>query len=274
MLTTIPEELYENTCKNIAENDGLRFGGFDWDEMLKNASTIKTVTSYMKQANCQKLGAGSGRIAYLVKPGFIAGENQKVDGVACFKVAKNMKGVAQNKEETKYLTDLEEYSFAPILYNADEAGLFVLVEAGTPVKNKWNKKVINYFKDWNDWAFDNGFVDLGEDNNVNVSINNAPGHSPNDNFFDGFLSDLYFDADSENRKAVFEELGEMVRDFPKYKPIYDFVNWLYEDNAFHNLEVLDFVEASNWAFVKRDNQEVLIPIDFGFTTEVREKYYA
>ena len=273
MLTVIPEQLYNEACSIVEDDSWVRYGGFDWDEMLENASTIKTLTAYMRSCYCPKLGKGSGRIAYLVKPGSKAGDGLTVDGPACFKIAKNMKGVAQNKAETKYLESLKKYSFAPIIYNSNDAGLFILVEAGTPVKGARSKKVMDYFKDWNDWAFDNGFVDLGEDNNVNVSINNAAGRAPNDNFFDGFLSDLYFAADSENKKAVFAMLKEMVDDLPKYKPIYDFVIWLYGENAAHDLEVLDFVEPSNWAFVKRDNQEVLIPIDFGYTNEVRDTYY-
>ena len=266
MLTTVSEELFEEACQGIVE--GSSQSGFDWDDMLKNASTIKTVNNYMKHCNCKELGNGSGRQAWLVKEGSKASDGVEIKGPACFKVAKNMKGVAQNLAEAEYLEKLKSYSFAPIIYNHDPNGLFILVEAGTPIKGPRNKKLMEYFREWNDWAWENGFTD--EDDEDFTLYNGT-----NNDFFDGFMFHVCgtADFDAKGVDTILDGLKRMSSEIPKYKPIYELCDFLFGKNAVHNLEAYDFCQYANWAFVKRNRESVIIPIDFGFTKEVREKYY-
>ena len=48
---------------------------------------------------------------------------------------------------------------------------------------------------------------------------------------------------------------------------------MFEKDAVYDVSLGDFGEPDNWAFVNRNGQDVLVPIDWGLTHEVVNQYY-
>ena len=71
--------------------------------------------------------------------------------------------------------------------------------------------------------------------------------------------------------AIYKFAEKMASKYKKYEPFFSMLDFckVYGER----MRFGDFAREANWGVVIRDGEAVPIPIDFGFTKEVAEKYY-
>lgn len=285
MLTTIPEEEFLQLCEGISEANASK-RNFDWTTMLKWSNTRDRINQYMATTNTKYIGAGSSRTAYYLPQGKY-GPN-KLETPACFKVANNVKGVAQNKLEIKTLKTFgtDEWPCFPYLYDWDnKKKLFMLCEVGTNIyKGKIEKTYLNKWLDFSKPYYKK---------NINKKLEENLKHyfgkfSTEELFYPDEMYDIFrsFGENVEtlinlkkskksDKKEVFEciisFLDTLAEEHPKYNGITTTIKFCID----HPKEIAagDFESSENWAFVKRGKEYVAIPIDWGFNNEIWNKYY-
>ena len=285
MLTVIPEEEFLELCEGVSEANATR-RNFNWTTMLKWSNTRDRINKYMATTNTKFIGSGSSRTAYYLPQGKY-GQN-KLDTPACFKVANNVKGVAQNKLEIKNLQTFggEDWPCFPYLYDWDnKKKLFMLCEVGTSIYkgrigdtylDKWGRFSESYYK-----------------KNINKKLEKKLRHwygrfttedlfHPVDmydiikSFGDNIetLIDLKKGKNPEKKEVfdcIIDFLDALAEEYPKYNGITTTIKFCID----HPKEIAagDFESSENWAFVKRGKEYVAIPIDWGFNEEIWTKYY-
>lgn len=276
-LTVIPEKDFEELVGKVNEaSSGI---AFSWEELEKDKAntSYRDILNYMKSTNVKKIGTGSSRTAFFLPPGSVK-EDSSVP--SCFKVAKNKKGVAQNEAEISLYSKYgKKKPCFPELYESDEANkYYIQTEVGRAL-NKKKTELKDFFSDWNDFVSNmkresNGKLPYyyfgGEDFQFKDNSEYTwhlfqMAKALNE---EGFLS--YW---SDDPQYIVDELSEISDEFPKYGPIVDFFRFSIE-GGWKEVEYGDFaVNDNNWAFVLRNGEYTLIPIDWGFTKEIAEKYY-
>ena len=285
MLTTIPEEEFLQLCEGVSEANATR-RNFNWTTMLKWSNTRDRINQYMATTNTKFIGSGSSRTAYYLPQGKYG--SNKLNTPACFKVANNIKGVAQNKLEIKNLQTFggEDWPCFPYLYDWDnKKKLFMLCEVGTNIfKGRIEN---NYCVQWCDFAqkyfskkdkkkIKEKIIDLygetmGEDiltpRNILVIINYFSDHVRE---LTGLKKNKHLEA-KETYKYIIDFFNALIEECPKYNGIISTIKFCID----HPKEIAagDFESSENWAFVKRGKEYVAIPIDWGFNEEVWNKYY-
>lgn len=285
MLTVIPEKEFLQLCEGVSEANATK-SNFSWAEMLKWSNTRNRINEYMATTNTEFIGAGSSRIAYFLPQGKYG--TNTLETPACFKVAKNIKGVAQNELETKNLKMFggDEWPCFPYLYDYDsKKHLFMLCEIGTGIyKSTIGNK---YFVQWR------SFARPYYNENVNTDLEEKI------RYWYGKYSadDLFYPSNMYDIHGSFGEIVETLRNLkmnkkPAAKEVYDFIIKFFDSlgekypkyNGItttikfcidHPKEIAadDFETSENWAFVKRGRNYVAIPIDWGFNEDVWFKYY-
>lgn len=278
-LTTIPEKDFDELVRNIHEkNSG---SNFSWEEVEKDRAntSYRDILNYMKTTNVKKIGTGSSRTAFFLPEGSVKG-NPSVP--SCFKVAKNKKGVAQNKAEINLFRSYgEKRACFPELYEADDVNeYYIQTEVGKKL-NKNKNQLKDYFADWNRFVID-------------MKMGNAK-YPPY--YFFGTPSDLEsFENDwdytyhifkmvkalnepgliagwGEDPEYVLDDIADISDEFPKYKSIVEMFRFSVEggwkQGIFDDLSM----NTDNWAFVVRNGEYCLLPIDYGFTNEVQKQFY-
>lgn len=277
-LTVIPEKDFDELVKGVHEkSDG---SNFSWEEIEKDRAhtSYKDILNYMKTTNVKKIGTGTSRIAFFLPQGSVK-NNPSVP--SCFKVAKNKKGVAQNKAEIDLFRSYgEKKPCFPELYEADDVNeYYIQTEVGKKL-NKNKNQLKEYFEDWNRFVID-----------VKMGNNRYPPY-----YFLGTPSDLEsFENDwdytyhifkmvkalnepgliagwGEEPDYIIDNMEDIAKEFPKYKSIVEMLRFSveggWEKGIFGDLSM----NTGNWAFVVRNGEYCLLPIDWGFTNEVQSMY--
>ena len=285
MLTTIPEEEFLQLCEGVSEANASK-RNFNWTTMLKWANTRDRINQYMETTNTKYIGSGSSRTAYYLPQGKY-GQN-KLETPACFKVANNVRGVAQNKLEISNLKKFggDDWPCFPYLYDWDsKKNLFMLCEVGTPI-DKSKRIGAKYFIEWND--FSKSYVNKNINRNFQTKIKRRLGIYYERFFYPKYVLNITdtFGTLTEvlmrlkkGKKEGEEELYDLIIGFldslAETHPKYNGIVSAYKFCADHPKEIMasDFEAEENWAFVKRGKEYVAIPIDWGFNDEVWNKYY-
>lgn len=285
MLTTIPEEEFLQLCEGVSEANATK-RNFNWTTMLKWSNTRDRINQYMSTTNTKYIGSGSSRTAYYLPQGKYG--TNKLETPACFKVANNVKGVAQNKLEIKNLQTFggEDWPCFPYLYDWDnKKNLFMLCEVGTGIyKSSIGTK---YFTQWRE--FSRSYYKQNVKKDLESKLKKWYGRYNTD---DLFYPDTMYDIHSsfgdiiktlrylkkikkpegkEVYNFIIEFLDAMAEKYPKYNGITTTIKFCIA----HPKEIAadDFESSENWAFVKRGRNYVAIPIDWGFNEEIWQKYY-
>lgn len=285
MLTTIPEEEFLQLCEGVSEANATK-RNFNWTTMLKWSNTRDRINEYMSTTNTKYIGSGSSRTAYYLPQGKYG--TNKLETPACFKVANNIKGVAQNKLEIKNLQTFggDEWPCFPYLYDWDnKKKLFMLCEVGTSVdKGSIGKK---YFQQWSDFSRMYYWEGTGKKLKEKIrhwlgKYNTEDIFAPSDiyditRFFENIvnvLKDLKKSKHSD-KKEVYEFIigffNALIEKYPKYNGIFSTIEFCVDHP--NEISAGDFESSENWAFVKRGKEYVAIPIDWGFNNEIWNKYY-
>ena len=279
-LTVIPEKDFGELVSSVNE-DNASLKPFSWDEVKQdqNSSTYRDILNYMKTTNVKKIGSGSSRIAFFLPPGSVKDNSS---APSCFKVAKNKKGIAQNDAEISLYDQYgKNKPCFPELYEADTVHkYYIQTEVGKAV-NKKKFQLKEYFMDWNKYVIDMKmgnasyppYYYLGSASELEPFLRNYE-----------YMYHIYKMAEALNVKGrvagwgddpeyVLDDLDDIAREFPKYNTVVETLRFSveggWEKGMFDDFAMND----SNWAFVIRNGEQCLLPIDWGFTNEVQEKYY-
>ena len=80
-------------------------------------------------------------------------------------------------------------------------------------------------------------------------------------------------AGKETIRKVLEDIKKMSNKYKKYAPFVSLFTVMFEKDAVYDVALGDFGELENWAFINRGGEDVLVPIDWGLTEEVKFQYY-
>lgn len=286
MLTTIPFDKFMELVGEETNESNASKKSFKWATMLKHSSKLDELERYVSTTNAKYIGEGSARIACFLPPGSVA--KKIISGPSCFKIAISKgRGVAQNKAEIKMLEKYKgQYVCMPKLYAYDEAKYhFLLCEVGTPadgVSDTFAEKCLaplrTYLKKYlkkhplpKDTDIDDLYFDLGKAYAILDNILEFFTHLK-----DYIVNDFDRGGSAKTRKAdkqyVLDLIKNLKNDLPAFSGLSDVLKYVV-DHQEKEMALGDFETSSNWAFVKRESGFVFIPIDWGFTIKVADRYY-
>ncbi len=292
MLTTIPAKQFKEFLKKkgVLEDgppiNSKKTETFKWDEMIKHADTYRGIFDYLKYLKDVKyVGEGSSRISFFLEPG--ATEMAK-DSPACFKIAKNEKGIAQTKAEMKLFAEYKDEISFPKVYNCDTKNYFFqLIEFGTVLEDAVAEDILDPYSYFNEWS---EFIRKTIEEDRNSLDFHVGYYEANDveqviygTGFDAILNLIFkylqesnhfcWRLDGEKKKLADDVIMKAKKKFAngKYKEIVSFLNFAEEHKD--TLVLDDFGNQWNWGVVEREGRLTLIPIDWGLTQEVWDHYY-
>ncbi len=217
--------------------------GFSLDELNKLSYNKKV--AYCKSFLGNPVGSGSSRMVF------------QIDDERVLKLAKNVKGIAQNEAECSTLNDYYKntYSLFPKIfmydgehttmysYDGDKEPSFqwIVSEYVLPAKAQDFKKVIGFT-----WKQIQAFI-LSAGRIANPSRFQTRQILSDDN-----LRDM-LDYDEEN-SYILNELYDYIMN---YRP-----------------PVGDFCRLANWGMTIRDGEPHMVILDDGFNEEIADKYYS
>lgn len=201
--------------------------GFNMKE-LESLPSYAARVRYCSQ-RLTKLGQGSSRIVFAV------------DGEKVLKVAKNAKGVAQNKEEGEEWK--QTYCCFARVYDQSEDGVFLEMQAARRAKKSDFKRLTGYdFETMCQWIeYTKGL------------------YSRTARMYGRASKNPLFDSD---------EWSEYLDDYNVFSGIHAYL-------CDYQLEAVgDFERLSSWGVVSENGEESLAIIDFGLSDEVFSDYYS
>ena len=265
MVTIVPKEVFNELNKKVSEAEPKK-QKFDYKDFKKEVFHHSMVKDYLKDKEIKFVGQGSGRTAYMIPKGACVGHE---DSAVCLKVADNVKGIAQNKGEVSVIEKFggkSEPCF-PELFGTDKSNnISLLCEIGTQTQD--NNDFEEFFENW-----DNSRTEFFSEETKDVFVELI---SPDDVF--AALKNIKKikrtgNAGKETIRKVLEDIKKMSNKYKKYAPFVSLFTVMFEKDAVYDVALGDFGELENWAFINRDGEDVLVPIDWGLTEEVKFQYY-
>jgi len=264
MLTIVSKEAFDELNRVVSEDFEKKFP-FDYNDFKEEVLHYSMVNDYLKNKMIEFVGTGSARTAYMIPKGGCKNVKRRA---VCLKVAKNVKGIAQNKGEIKMLEDFnwKRNPCFPELFGIDKhTNISLLCEIGRKVDSK---EFDDFFSFWNDFRR-NGFhedarreiPEIGTFDDVFVALKRIKRLKKMGN------------EGKEPMKRILDDFKRVAKADKKYVPFVSLFEVLFEKEAVYEISIGDFAEKDNWAFVNRDNEDVLVPIDWGLTNEVANQYY-
>jgi len=212
----------ESQFINLIQRDIDEDYPLSWNiEEFKNLKSFNKRIKYCEQ-NLQRISSGTSRIVY------------KIDETKVLKLAKNEKGVAQNKTEINFSEDYLWDMVVAKLFDYDEYGLWVEMELARKVTTSiWNNIVgipIDIFRDGT------RFMEQQK----------------------GSVKTLYRLKEPERMEELYEN---------------DFTSTILDLIANYDVGSGDFGKLSTYGLVNRDGKDEIVIIDYGLTNEVYDSYY-
>lgn len=261
MVTVIPRKIFMELA-SIKEDKEEIFSFKDFTDKVIHYSMVR---DYLKGKPVKFVGSGSGRTAYFM-PGLLC-KDVSMNSPVCLKVANNIRGIEQNKGEKKIIDKYGSRTECfPEIYKYDKHGnIAMLVELGTDVLDD---DFDQYFEELNN-SFRNDFSEdtkkiiprISEANDVYKAIKN--------------LSAIHRQGNSGKPyvKSVLKDLESVAKRNKAYIVFYSIFEVLFKKGGIYDMTIGDFGDPDNWALMKRKNQDVIVPIDWGLTKEVAYRYY-
>jgi hypothetical protein len=218
MKVIITESQFINLIQRDIEEDY----PLSWNiEEFKNLKSFNKRIKYCEQ-NLQRISSGTSRIVY------------KIDETKVLKLAKNEKGIAQNKTEINFSEDYLWDMVVAKLFDYDEDGLWVEMELARKVTTSiWNNIV--------------GIpIDIVRDGTRFMEQQK------------GSLKTLYRLKEPERMEELYEN---------------DFTSTILDLIANYDVGSGDFGKLSTYGLVNRDGKDEIVIIDYGLTNEVYDSYY-
>jgi hypothetical protein len=160
----------------------------------------------------------------------------KIDDEKVLKLAKNRKGLAQNETEIEYSQYYDLSGVLAKVYEYDTGNLWVEMELARKVRVSDFKKITGFtFKEF-EMAIHNYGIDTGNGRN---SIGKMP-------------------LDKNIQEKMWED---------------EFVYGIFDYIGNYGIPVGDLMRLSTYGIVKGDNDERIVIIDYGLTSDVYTSYY-
>ena len=227
--STLIEKLVKEKLNNLSIYETLLDEDYPTSFDMNKFKTLSSFDARIKYCteHLKRISSGSSRIVF------------KIDNEKVLKLAKNNKGIAQNKIEGDL--NLRNNWYSGILANvidASDNNLWIEMELAKPVKNQDFKNFIGY--------------DLPT--------------------IMKFLEFMYYKyIISDDGAASFYELPtNIVEDLLENEFTKDLVNMMAE----HRIDPADFGKKSSYGIVTRDGNQEMVLIDFGMTNEVYAGSYS
>ena len=287
-LFCLPPKEYDALIKGISEDQNSSKSTMTLNELEDFSDKHKRpnygeIYDFMSQfSNVKYVGDGSSRIAFCFTPGL-----EPYDKLApiCIKMAKNEKGIAQNKAEVDIFKKYgHKYSCFPEIFTFSTSGSYIAMELGKnildSVGSESYKDAARWFNEWIEEAF-HLYGDLFFKKNSELNDEKIKQEFEKSNLFiekncwPYCLVDLTYSIFKNNSIPNAKDCLQIIKHLAKnekYTVIRDFIKFYLNDKG-QNIEINDFNNAANWAFVKRKNSNYLIPIDWGFSPSVRKEFY-
>ena len=199
--------------------------GFDINQ-FKDLPSFAAKARYLRSHGLDKLGAGSSRAAFIA------------DDTTVIKVAKNKKGLAQNRVEAELSANVSQDAPIAKVKDSDPDNIWIESERARRAKPSDFNSIVGYpMKDI--------IKALGEMVNSRKNIRVAPGSR-------------WYNRD----RKLFDELSETP-----------FVSELAEIITNHNLSMGDIDRISSWGVVNRNGTDHLVLIDYGLDDKVWQQHY-
>ncbi len=280
MLTTIPFDDFISLTQRLDEGGSFGKAVFDWNYFLKLRNSSKFMVKYLNACGIKKLGQGSSRAAYALKPGDAGIKN--LSGPCVLKIATHpAKGAGQNKAEAE-MTEKYQHRLAcfPRLYACDRQNWnYILVEMGTPLdktpakfRNEWLKPLREFFMDYLD---KDPYPDVDE---PVLDEDQFEFSSPTWCAFTiRTIAELLageLDGVSDEEFIWYQSLIKTMSrsQIPMVRVLADVFKYAQKHGS-SEVSLGDLNAPDNWAFVQRDGDMLLIPIDWGASSELMKKYY-
>lgn len=275
MLTIIPKDKFKELINtNIVEDQSVSI--FDLDDFKsfikqtqysKNAGGLDLyfdIMDYMKQHNVKYISQGSSRIAYFMPSGSL--KDRSIP--CCLKVAKSPAGYAQTKAEIELFKKYDGLECFPKMFDYSPDGKYIITEFGEKIDDNyintymhfWNRVVRNNIDDSSNCIFTNEYTGARAVVELIRQFNNC--YSTR---FEGYLEDTYDDLYNNIIQPIAEK-------YHKYVSLRDMIK-LSKNNELLNFTLADLCADDNWGLVCRENTLIPMPIDWGLTNDVAEKYY-
>lgn len=160
----------------------------------------------------------------------------RIDDTKVLKLAKNKKGIAQNNVEINYSQDYVLETIVAEVFNYDDDGLWLEVELARKITPTMFQKLVGFsFKEYTDGIW----------------------------YQEEYLKPGNNKTFKRSKPERFEEMweNEFIRE------IFDLMG------SYDNFFTGDLTKLSTYGVVKRDNQDMIVLIDYGITQEVFKTYY-
>jgi hypothetical protein len=192
-------------------------------EEFKQLKSFNQRIQYCEQ-HLQRISSGSSRIVY------------KIDDEKVLKLAKNKKGLAQNKAEIDYGTEIYLEGIVANIFEYEENGLWVEMELAKKITEGEFKRISGFnFKDFA------------------AALNNY--YHERTNYRNGYKMEV----DSEIVAEMWED---------------EFVYGIFQYLGNYKVTVGDLTRLSTYGIVKRDGQDTIVLIDYGLTEDVYKSHYS
>lgn len=265
-LTVIPTKDFEELVKGT--NEAYLKRAFSYADMREfYCGSYRDILDYVKTTNVQKIGIGSSRIAFFMPSGSISSDKSRP---SCFKVAKNSKGVPQNNAEIKLFNEYgNKYQCFPEIYDYDKDNKFyIFAEVGHPIDKSFKEGCHQWIAEWDEAIkkIDGDCLPCKLGRRADTGIEDITQRIV------GLCESIAIAKDALVKSTI-DSLERTIGHIKKYDGMFSLVKFAANGGA----KIINFSDFAynldNWALVLRDNEDVLLPIDYGFTWEVYNKYY-
>ena len=277
MLTTVPFDDFM-TMDSEALEESLSHK-FDFDDFLKASKSFDDLVEYVNGSGLKLLGEGSARAVYML-PSKQA-KSFQAEGPCVLKIAIDpAKGPAQNKAESWATNKYQNrYECFPKLYAYDSDNwYYVATEIGTPLDGAPKSFLYPQLKRLHEY-----FQAYIQKHNLPQDVKVLdPAHFVIKqpymfvDLMDAVLT--VFSWPNVASQAELSWVNKLLRHMTAngdelIKGIADTMRYFkrYRDSE---INCGDFGNEANWAFVKRNGKILLIPIDWGGSSEVMDTYYS
>jgi hypothetical protein len=199
--------------------------GFNIDD-LKAQSSFTGKARYLRSHGLDKLGAGSSRAVF------------GADNDTVIKVAKNKKGLAQNKVEAELSANVGPDAPIAIVKDSDPDNIWIEAERARKAKPTDFKNILGFPME----TIMKVIRERADDNTGR--------HRGNNPYW--YLSD----------RNLYEQIADT-----------DFIANVVDIVVDHNLSMGDITRISSWGVVNRNGAPQLVLVDYGLDDQVLKQYY-
>lgn len=262
---TIPNKEFLELAGSV--NESASDKKFSWKELTAQKN-YRAILDYLSETNVKYINEGSARVSFYL-PTVVDDRGNEINTPCCLKVAFNEYGIGQNKSDIKAFQKFgSKFDCFPKLYSYDKNNFFYfLCELATPALDDEEQETIDsekYFSSLKTYIHKEKLSRL-----TSVSLSKIRDLS----YYIDALYDSYYIVypDTERTDITKQDIARFKKEWvafwsyikksvPKYSGIADvcigFIMKKFYDS--------DIDHQDNWGYVKRKNNLVLLPIDFGF----------